>query len=131
MAIKGFNNSSKFFKSQMKEEFSHYRKIWKYLLDRNSRVASLQVPAIEDENLEDIVESFAVALDLEYKTTEEWKAIYNLAMDEKDWITLQLAQEFMDIQRVEEEEFQTINDELSLIKNDTRYLLLWDKEFEG
>jgi len=129
MSVLGYTNSANFFMSQHEEETEHYLKIWKYLMDRNSKTTMYEIDGVV-VTFDNLIEAFSAALDLEYQTTEEWKKIYSEAMKEADFITLELARSFMEIQKNEEEEFMTINDELKLIGNDTSLLKIWDNNFK-
>lgn len=129
MGVKGFTNTAIFFDNQKKEEREHFDKIWEYLLARNAFAVLDEIPAAESE-YDNLFGCFADSLQLEFRTTAEWENIYGNAVEEKDWITRSLAEEFMQIQKNEEDEFMTINDELKLIGDNTSFQYLWDKGFE-
>jgi ferritin len=130
MAVVGFNKSAQFFLKQHEEETEHFLKIWNYLMEKNSLVIMPEVKAITDEKYDDIVESFNAALQLEYRTSEEWGNILDESLNEKDWDTKRLSEEFILIQHNEETEFMSYCDELKLIGNNFALLKLWDSQQE-
>jgi len=127
--VLGFCNSAKYMEKQSHEEQEHFEKIWKYLTDRNCKVGLDEIPAVPNE-YDCIIDAFNDAQTLEFGTTEEWKKIYNLCVAEADWITKQLASEFMDIQYVEETEIMKICDSLKAIGKKPEFLVMWDNTFE-
>lgn len=130
LAVIGYTNSAKYMSKQSNEEREHFQKIWNYLIDRNAFACLDEIPAAPNQYTCPI-EAFNDAMLLEFGTTAEWKTIYDTANAEGDVITHNLALEFMEIQKIEEEEIMNICDELKLIGANSQFLILWDKQFEG
>ena len=129
LGVRGFTNSSKFCKKQISEEQEHFEKVWQYISDRNAKAMLGTIPQIIGD-FSDLRIAFDEALKLEFSTTEMWQDILAKATEEGDYITQRLAHEYMDIQRVEENEFMTIVDEISLIGENLSNQKLWDNTYE-
>ena len=127
--VLGYKNSASYMRNQSKEEREHFEKIIEYLTNRNCKVALDEVPVIQNEYIE-VVEAFVDAQTLEFTTTEEWKKIYSLCIAECDWITKQLAQEFMNIQYKEETEIMSIVDSISVMGGKPEFIMMWDNTYE-
>lgn len=129
IGVRGFTNSSKYFLSQAEEEKSHAIKVLKYLSDRNAMIMSPPIPEIST-NYSDLRFAFDNAMNLEFETTQLWQETYDLAVELNDGITKQLANEFLDIQKKEEDEIIQHNDELSLIGENVPLQKIWDNTYQ-
>lgn len=129
IGVRGFTNSAKYFLSQAEEEKGHAAKVLKYMTDRNAMIMSPPIPEVST-NYSDLRFAFNGALNLEFETTQIWQETYDLAVELNDGITKQLANEFLDIQRKEEDEIIQHNDELSLIGENIPLQKLWDNTYQ-
>ena len=115
MEVVGYKNSAKYFLSQHGEEMNHVRKIVAYMTERNAPISLTDIEGVGEEQYTSPIEAFVDSQELEFMTTTEWNIIYEMCIEKKDWITLELAREFMNIQEVGEEEIMGINDQLKLL----------------
>lgn len=127
LSVLGYRNSATYMENQSHEEQEHFSKIWTYITNRNCKAALDEIEAVPSE-YDNLVEAFSDAQTLEFQTTEEWKKIYALCIAESDWMTKELAMEFMQIQYKEETEIMDIYDSLKNVKSDC--LGIWDNTFK-
>lgn len=84
----GLVHLEKYFHSRAEEEEEHYQWIKKFLTDSDYTYSHPEVDKII-ENYKDLKEPFQISMDVEVTTTEDIYAIYDRAVEEKDWITVQ------------------------------------------
>lgn len=99
----GFLNCSKWFKSQSEEESNHAKMCIDFL---NEAGVDVEISEIKKQELpeRDIQGIFKAALDREKLTTEHLNKIVDLALTEKDFVTMKFAQDLLYIQLAEEDE---------------------------
>ena len=124
MGLSGF---ASWLEKQAKEELEHGMKIYKYLQDRNARVA---LDAVEKPKAEwsSIVEVFEDALEHEFKVTESINKLMDLAVQKKEYATISFLQWFIDEQVEEEKSFKEILDILKSADNLQRVVSQLDRE---
>jgi len=98
---KSYFGAEKYFAHQVKEEQEHGDGILEYLIDKKM---PFSIPPTEkiSPNYSDLVSLLYEALQLEKNTTDSWKKIAQVCMEEKDYQTFHFAQHYLDIQLEEE-----------------------------
>ena len=118
---------AKWFETQFKEEQDHAKIFYNYIVARGGVVtlkAIDKVPTTWKSTL-DVFES---TLAHEEKVTSLINDLYALAEEEKDYATVSMLKWFIDEQTEEEENAQTIIDNLKMIKDNGYGLYMLDKE---
>lgn len=112
---------------QFLEEQFHAKKMLKYL---NSRGINVELQAIEKPEFNDAstMSVFKNVLEHEMEITASINHIQSLAVDEKDFATMNFLQWFIDEQIEEEENANNIIKQLELIGDNGYGLLMLDKE---
>lgn len=121
-------NCKQFYMMQSDEERQHMLKIFNYVMDRE---AVPILPSIESKKIEikNIINVFELALEAEEKVTESYYRLFELCLKEKDYMTLNLAQFFIDEQKEEETTAMDILSKSKLLKNVPDMLFKIDNEF--
>jgi ferritin len=131
-SVNGYIGAAKFFKNQYNEELGHTDKLYDFMLDYDicPVTPSVVKPDQEFANLEDVL---MASLEREFETTAEYEAACTAVMKEQHHTSYMFFQEYIAIQRKEEEEFLGIKDRWELLKKagiDGAGLLAFD-EFLG
>jgi ferritin len=123
-AFKGFAH---WMKLQAQEENAHAYRIFDYLVSRGVDVIieGLKAPKTQFKSPADV---FETALGNEYKTTANIHKIYDAALKEKDFPTLEMLNWFLKEQVEEEEQSNEILDRIKLAGSDVSALLMLDRE---
>ncbi len=125
--IRGFKGCAKFFFKQSEEETEHEKKIINYALSIGIEIKLGEIPApsFTPGNLRDI---FKQALEHEKKVTSYIHELYDKAMQNKDWRTVQFLGWFITEQIEEEKQILDILNIIDKSGLDAPGLLLADKE---
>lgn len=109
----GFAGISDFLYRHVAEERDHMMKFIHYVQQRggHARVSALDEPPSDPSSLE---ECFNALLEHEVKNTEAIYELVNLAHEEKDWITWNFAQWFVQEQNEEETLIMELIDQLKI-----------------
>jgi ferritin len=121
---KGF---SKWMKLQAEEEHVHGHKLFDYLAARGATILlkGLSAPKTAFKSAKEV---FADALGYEFKTTTSINKIYEAALAEKDFATIEMLNWFVKEQVEEEESARDILDRVTLAGSDVSALLRLDHE---
>jgi ferritin len=119
---------AKWMRTQSGEEYTHAMKLVDYMRERN---ATIEFKAIDEPQCDHglrPIEMFKAALQQEQGTTEQIHRIYELALKEKDYATLQFLTWFLQEQVEEENTVQDMVDRLKLAGDNAAALLRLDDE---
>ena len=122
--LKGFAN---WMKIQAQEELSHAMKFFDYINERGGRV---KLEAIEKppNEWDSPLHAFEATYEHEQKVTKMINDLVNMAMEEKDHATYNMLQWFVAEQVEEEASADEIRQQLRLIGEDGRGILMLDRE---
>ncbi len=122
--LKGFAN---WMKVQAQEELSHAMKFFDYINERGGRV---KLEAIEKppNEWDSPLHAFEATYEHEQKVTKMINDLVNMAMEEKDHATYNMLQWFVAEQVEEEASADEIRQQLRLIGEDGRGILMLDRE---
>ncbi len=122
--LKGFAN---WMRVQWQEELMHAMKFFDYILSRGGRV---ELFAIEEppKNWSSPLNAFEYGLEHERKVTKLINDLVDIAIAEKDYATFNMLQWFVKEQVEEEESFGEIVEKLKMAKEDSKFLLIIDRE---
>ena len=98
--------------AQAHEECEHAMKIYNYMYLRGSEVTLFPLPKPAG-NIKEPIKAFQKALELEKETTKNIHALYQLAVDEKDFSAQEFLNYFVKEQDEEEDSIQSIIDQLT------------------
>lgn len=103
MEYNGFDGAVKLYKKHSDEERDHAERVIKYMQDRDClpKIPSVEAPQKEYESIKDII---LKTDEVEKKTSEEWRKISLMALQEKDMLTFEMSQWFLNEQTQEESE---------------------------
>lgn len=105
--IVGYFNAEKFFKKHAGEEMEHREAMENYLLDRNCLAETPELP--EDTAMySSLIEMLMAAYDHEKYITGKLEAIYQVAYDNKDYVSVTFISKYVGEQREEEALFNDI-----------------------
>ena len=118
---------AKWYEVQFKEEQDHAMILFKYVTSRGGVVKLRAIDAVhtEWESTLNVVEE---TLKHEQKVTSLINGLYKVAFEENDFATQSMLKWFIDEQVEEEENAQTIIDNLKMIKDNGYGLYMLDKE---
>ena len=122
--LKGFGH---WMRLQAEEEKTHALKLLDYLNDRNGTVA-LQTIEAPQPDCSSPLAIFQGSYEQEQKVTAQIHDLYGLALEEKDYATLEILNWFLKEQVEEEEAVRTMIERLELAGDDKGALLLLDAE---
>ena len=117
----------KWFEVQFKEEQDHAKILFNYVISRNGKVDLRPIEAVPTE-WNSILNVFESALRHEQSITESINKLFALTSEENDYATQSMLQWFIDEQVEEEENVQTIIDNLKMIKDNGYGIYMIDKE---
>jgi len=123
---KGLVGFSAWFERQGDDEIQHAMKIFKYLVDSGSEVTLPAIPSPVGEigELETMEDATRAVLDHEMSVTKRWQAIGELAKDEPNLATQELAQWFMTEQVEEEDGAVTLHQKVQLADSGAGLLII-------
>ena len=123
----GQNGMSNWFQIQFKEEQDHAMIMYNYVTSRGGRVVLTPIDAVPTK-WDSTLAVFESTLEHEQKVTSLINNLYHLALEENDFATQSMLKWFIDEQVEEEENAQTIIDNLKMIKDNGYGLYMLDKE---
>ncbi len=119
---------AKWMRTQAGEEYTHAMKLFDYLRERNATIQLAAIDAPKTEYGPRPIELFEVSFAQEQGVTQQINDIYELALREKDYATLQFLTWFLQEQVEEEHTVQDIVDRLRLAGDNAAALLRLDSE---
>ena len=124
--LKGFAN---WMRVQAQEELTHAMKIFDYINERRGRVylEAIEKPPTEWKSPLDV---FEATYEHEVKVTSMINDLVNMAMEEKDHATYNMLQWFVAEQVEEEASADEIRQQLRMIKEDGRGIMMLDRELK-
>ena len=117
----------KWFEVQFKEEQDHAKILFNYVISRNGKVDLLPIEAVPTE-WNNILNVFESSLRHEQTITESINKLFALCAEENDYATQSMLKWFIDEQVEEEENVQTIIDNIKMIKDNGYGIYMIDKE---
>jgi ferritin len=115
------------FEVQFKEEQDHAKIFFNYIVQRNGKVNLAAIDAVPTQ-WASVLEVFESTLEHEQKVTAMINNLFALSTQENDYATQSMLKWFIDEQVEEEENAQTIIDNLKMIKDNGFGLYMLDKE---
>jgi ferritin len=112
---------------QFKEEQDHAKIFFNFVIQRNSRVTLKAIGEVPTE-WKSVLEVFESILVHEQKITTMINNLFALTIEDNDYATQSMLKWFIDEQVEEEENAQTIIDNLKMIKDNGLGLYMLDKE---
>ncbi|HHF58812.1 MAG TPA: ferritin [Thermoplasmatales archaeon] len=124
--LKGFAN---WMRVQAQEELTHAMKFFDYINERRGRVylEAIEKPPIEWKSPLDV---FEATYEHEVKVTSMINDLVNMAMEEKDHATYNMLQWFVAEQVEEEASADEVRQQLRMIKEDGRGIMMLDRELK-
>jgi ferritin len=123
-----FLGFAKWMRAQSAEEYGHAMKLYDYLRERNATIELQTIEAPKTVYGPRPLEIFEIALAQEQGVTQQINDLYELALKEKDYATLQFLTWFLQEQVQEENTVSDIIDRLKLAGDNTAGLLGLDRE---
>ena len=124
---KGLDGYSNWYEIQAKEEQDHAKILFNYIIQRGGRVDLQPIDAVPT-SWESPLAVFENALTHEQKVTSLINNLFALTAAENDYATQSMLKWFIDEQVEEEENAQTIIDNLKMIQGNGYGLFMLDKE---
>ena len=118
---------AKWFEVQFKEEQDHAKILFNYVISRNGNVTLKVIDAVPTE-WNSILDVFESTLAHEQKVTAMINDLFALTTQENDYATQSMLKWFIDEQVEEEENAQTIIDNIKMIKDNGYGIYMLDKE---
>ena len=115
------------FEVQFREEQDHAKILFNYVNSRNGRVELKAIDAVPTE-WDGILDVFQSTLKHEQKVTSLINDLYALTHEKNDFATQSMLKWFIDEQVEEEENAQTIIDNIKMIKDNGYGIYMLDKE---
>lgn len=127
LAYKGFKGAAKFMFIQADEEREHMMKLIRFLLDAGHfpTIPGFPKPQSEFDSFRAVFEK---AYQHEQKVSKSFHDMAEKALNEKDFVTFQFIQWFIEEQVEEEELFKSVLDKLDLIGETGHVLYMLDRE---
>ena len=119
---------AKWMRMQSSEEHRHAMKLFDFLRERNVPIVLSAIDAPKTDFGPNPLEAFEIALTQEQTVTRQINALYELALNEKDYSTLQFLTWFLQEQVEEENTVLDIIDRLRLAGDNASGLLRLDDE---
>lgn len=113
---------------QASEEYTHAMKLYDYVRSRNALIELAAIDAPKTSFSSNPTEVFEISLKQEQGVTQQINDLYELALKEKDYATLQFLTWFLQEQVEEENTVSDIIDRLRLAGDNTASLLRLDVE---
>ncbi len=126
----GYPGASKFLYEHADEERMHMMKLVHYVNDRGGKanLMDIEQPTNEFDSLLDVFEK---VMEHEEYITESINNLYEVAVTEKDYTTMNFLQWYITEQLEEESLFSTILDKIKLVGADKAGMFHIDKELDG
>lgn len=118
---------AKWFEVQFKEEQDHAKILFNYVVSRNGNVTLRAIDAVPTE-WNSILDIFESTLAHEQKVTAMINNLFAITTQENDYATQSMLKWFIDEQVEEEENAQTIIDNIKMIKDNGYGIYMLDKE---
>lgn len=118
---------ARWFEVQFKEEQDHAKILFNYVISRNGNVTLKAIDAVPTE-WSSILDVFESTLTHEQKVTAMINDLFALTTQENDYATQSMLKWFIDEQVEEEENAQTIIDNIKMIKDNGYGIYMLDKE---
>lgn len=122
-----FRGFAAWMRRQASEENFHAMKFFDYLVNRFGTVELMPIAAPSSQ-FDSPLHAFQVALDHERKVTASIHALYEAALAEKDYQTMEFLNWFLREQVEEEKTVQDLIDELTLAAEDRDAMMRLDEE---
>lgn len=119
---------AKWMRLQAAEEYGHAMRVYDYLSERNAAIVLLPIEAPKTGSGKTPLEVFQTSLKQEQSVTKAINALYELALKEKEYNTLQFLDWFLKEQVEEENAVTDIIDRLTLAGDNPGALLRLDDE---
>lgn len=128
--VTGYPGASSFLYQHADEERMHMMKLVHYVNERggNAQLMDIEKPTHEFDSLQDVFEK---VMEHEKYITESINNLYEAAINEKDYTTMNFLQWYITEQLEEENLFNTILDKIKLVGADKAGMFHIDKELEG
>lgn len=123
----GQSGMANWFEIQFKEEQDHAKIFFNYIVSRNGVVRLAAIDAVPTE-WPSLINIFEETLKHEEHVTSLINNLFRLATDENDFATQSMLKWFIDEQVEEEDNAQTIIDNLNMIKDNGYGIYMIDKE---
>ncbi len=123
----GQSGMGHWFEVQFKEEQDHAQILFNYIVQRGGKVTLSPIDAVPTE-WENVLDIFESTLKHENKVTGLINNLFALSLQENDFATQSMLKWFIDEQVEEEDNAQTIIDNLKMIKDNGYGLYMIDKE---
>ena len=123
-----YRGFAKWMRAQSGEEYGHAMKLYDYLRERNATIKLEPIEAPQASYGSRPIELFEIVLAQEQSVTQQINDLYELALNEKDYATLQFLTWFLQEQVEEENTVSDIIDRLRLADDNTASLLRLDDE---
>lgn len=123
----GYAGMARWMRAQVQEEVTHAMRFYKHILERGGEI-KLSPLNILEQVWDSPLQAFESAYGHEQFITSKINELMKLAQGEGDYASNSLLQWFVDEQVEEEESTQKIVQELKLVGNDGRGLLMLDRE---
>ena len=124
---KGNQGFANWFEVQFKEEQDHALIFTKHILSRGGKALLAPIDAVET-NWDTPLQAFQDTLNHENEVTAMINNLYKIATEENDYATQSMLKWFIDEQVEEEENAQTLIDNLKMIDNNGFGLFMLDKD---
>lgn len=128
--VNGYPGASKFLYEHADEERMHMMKLVHYVNEKGGKahLMDIEEPGHDYESLQDVFEK---VMEHEEYITESINGLYEVAMNEKDYTTMNFLQWYITEQLEEESLFSTILDKIKLVGEDKAGMFHIDKELDG
>lgn len=126
-AARGQKGIANWFMVQFQEEQAHAQIMMNHILSRGNEVVLAPIDAVQT-SWKNSLEAFKDTLVHEKKVTSLITALYELAIEEKDYPAQNMLKWFIDEQVEEEESAQEIIDQLDAVEDNKYGLLMIDKD---
>ena len=127
IAMDGF---AKTVMKQAKEEISHAKRIYNYLLSRDEKIKLYEIDSPVN-SFESPLIAIKEALSHEKVVSESIKELYELSKEVKDWASEIFLQWFVEEQVEEEDKFRTLAQKMENIEGYDCDINRMDRQFEG
>jgi ferritin len=121
-----FSGFAKWMELQSGEELKHAHKFYKYLAQRNGKIQLEALPQPKGD-FKSALQAFQTSLAHEQKVSASISALYELALEEKDYPTLSFLKWFLDEQVEEEKSVSDMVAKLELVGDNRNGLFHLDK----
>jgi ferritin len=128
--INGYPGASKFLYQHAEEERVHMMKLVHYVNERDGKAQLMDIERPTDE-FDSLLDLFEKVMEHEKFITEAISELYEVALKEKDYTTMNFLQWYITEQLEEESLFKTILDKIKLVGNDKAGMFHIDKDLDG